>query len=87
MLIQTDAGNLLRQASMTVNTYLIEGIKSIDEQFGEGYAEKHPELLCAFIKACAIDFNTSMRVAVTENSAAEIAQAIDKLGEALRSEE
>lgn len=47
---------LMRQASMTAATYMTEAISTIDSRFGEGYAEKHPELVGAFMQASALDF-------------------------------
>jgi hypothetical protein len=44
-----------RQAGSTVSTYLAEAIEAIDRHFGEGYAEKHPGLVGAFIVACTND--------------------------------
>jgi hypothetical protein len=44
-----------RQAGSTVSTYLAEAIEAIDRHFGEGYAQKHPELVGAFIMACTND--------------------------------
>lgn len=79
MLVQADVTTLFHQAPKTINDYLIEGIKSIDHQFGDGYAIKHPELLGAFIKACAIDFQTSMIAAAIEQGAPKIASSIDNI--------
>jgi hypothetical protein len=53
--ITADSAALLRQASMTAATYLDEAIRAIDARFGEGEAEKRPELVAAFMHAAAID--------------------------------
>jgi len=47
---------LMRQASMTAEDYMREAVTSIDNQFGEGYAKEHPELVGAFMKTAALDF-------------------------------
>jgi hypothetical protein len=43
------------QAPDTVLVWLQRGVKEIDNLLGEGYAKKHPELLGAFVNACALD--------------------------------
>jgi len=64
---------LLRQAPMTADTYMGAAVKYIDEQFGDGYAAKHPELVGAFMQTCASDFNT----AAVKIGLQEICAAID----------
>ena len=40
---------------METRRYLSEAAAAIDEEFGEGYAAAHPELVGAFIGACATE--------------------------------
>jgi hypothetical protein len=54
-----DADLLLRQASETAHTYFHQAIRSIDDRFGKGYAEKHPELIAGFMQTAALDFMAS----------------------------
>jgi hypothetical protein len=57
-LLLPEAQLFMEQAGSTANVYLHEAIKSIDQAFDEdGYAKKHPELVGAFIRACALDFH------------------------------
>ncbi len=65
--ITNDATTLLRQAPMTAKTYLIEAIKAIDQALGDGYAEKHPALVSAFIQTCAMDFATAVLASVAQD--------------------
>lgn len=58
--ISASADTLLRQASMTANTYLLEAIESIDNQLGKGYAAKNPGLIAAFMSTAAADFHTAV---------------------------
>jgi hypothetical protein len=51
---------LVRQASMTADTYLGQAVVRIDDHFGEGYAKGHPELVGAFMRTAATDFATSV---------------------------
>ena len=59
---------LMRQAGMTAHTWLIQGKKYIDEEFGEGHAKGHPELLAGFMISASND---------------QIAMYIHKLSESL----
>ena len=65
--ITGDAMTLMRQASMTAHTYMIDGIRSVDESFGEGYAKDHPELVSAFIQTCAMDYATAVLASVVQD--------------------
>ena len=47
---------LMHQASVTASKYMRQAIASIDEQFGNGYAKAHPELVAAFVQAASRDF-------------------------------
>jgi len=59
---------LMRQAGMAASSWMAQGIGDIDKQFGDGYAEKHPELLVGYMTAAAGD---------------EIAIYVHRLGEAV----
>jgi hypothetical protein len=86
--ITAAADVLLEQASMTTDQYLAAAVDSIDKRFGKGFAEKHPELLGAFINASARDFQTTMtvqalqelakRVEGLETSSREIASEVSR---------
>jgi hypothetical protein len=43
------------QAPAAVASYLAEARAAIDATFGEGHAARHPELVAAFLQACAIE--------------------------------
>lgn len=57
---------MVKQAPMTVDTYLREAVERIDGVFGDGYAKSHPELVAAFIAACVEDFSTAATVKLAE---------------------
>lgn len=86
-LVQADPNTLLVQASETAEAYLRAGTKAIDDQFGDGYAKEHPELVAAFMQVAAKDFAASMLVAVIERSSSQTASAIEsaahRLGDAV----
>jgi hypothetical protein len=49
------AQKLMEQAGATVQWYLGDAVRLIDQQFHDGYAEEHPELVGQFLTACSID--------------------------------
>lgn len=65
--IKMDAPALMEQAVTTAHHYFLTAIEKINSKLGEGYAEKHPELIGTFMKVTAMDFNNSiMKVAAQE---------------------
>lgn len=67
-----DSTGAMRQAAMTMDSYLSAAIQCIDAKFGEGYAEDHPDLVAAMVKAQVDDYNSTAFTAVLY----EIADAI-----------
>lgn len=76
MAITASYDTLLKQAPMTADEYLRAAVRSIDEQFEKGYAQKHPELIAAFMQVCVSDLGTSILVIAIQEAASEIAQAL-----------
>lgn len=74
--ITADFSGLLKQASYTTDTYLANAIESIKKEFGEGYAEDHPELIIAYMDTCSRDFTTSSSLLVIQTSLEELTEAI-----------
>ena len=64
--IQCGIATLMRQAPDTASLYLTSAIKSIDRQFGEGYAKKNPALVAGFMEVCASDLRTSVILMAAE---------------------
>ncbi len=52
----------MEQAAHTAEYYMIRAIAFIDGKFGKGYAQKHRELIAAFIQVCAADFASATSV-------------------------
>ncbi|MCC6008713.1 MAG: hypothetical protein JJU40_13690 [Rhodobacteraceae bacterium] len=44
-----------RDAPQAVSHYLAEAHRALDAEFGDGHAARHPELVAAFLQACAIE--------------------------------
>ena len=55
------ATQALHQATSTVDTYLSNAINSIDTEFGEGYARRHPLLVVSYLETCAKDYETAIK--------------------------
>lgn len=70
---------LVRQASITAEQYLIAAVESIDDTFGEGYAARHPELVAAFMRTAAVDFNTAIFAQEADNIAEILRELISNI--------
>jgi ABC-type taurine transport system substrate-binding protein len=81
MAITADYGTLVGQASKTVSDYLWDAKDSIDKVFGKGYAEKHPELVAAFIKASADDFNTAVLAVAIQEASDKVESALHAIAD------
>jgi hypothetical protein len=82
-MIMADATTLMRQAPDTIDEYLGKARKFIDAEFGEGYAAKHPDLVAAFIKAAAYDFNTALVAKHIGGGLSEIAESLTQVASAI----
>ena len=78
------ADDLMVQAPDTVNFYLRLAIEHIEDNFGEGYAKEHPELLAGFIQACAADFHTGIQAREISDAIIAVAEPLNELAEMTR---
>jgi len=53
--IDSQRDKLLFHSKQAVREFFLYAIHSIDDTFGQGYAEQHPELVGALVKAMAIE--------------------------------
>jgi hypothetical protein len=56
--------------------YLTAAIAEIDKQLGRGYASEHPQLIAAFMQACAIEAVAGTLEREIRDLAETVAQAI-----------
>jgi len=70
---------LFTQAKDSAESYLRNARAKVDEEFGEGYAAKHPELVAAYMQVAAADFSTSSNAKVFGAALDRIASAIEQL--------
>lgn len=83
--IKLSSNDLVLQAPTTVQMYLQHARRDINEAFGdEDYAYGHPELVAAYIKACSMDFDTSMRTAKLQDLTECLANGFNDIAETLR---
>lgn len=54
-----DYQDAMRQAPMTIETYLGEVVRMLDERFGPGFAAENPRLVGTLVLACTNDYNTA----------------------------
>lgn len=67
--------HFMDQDLYTVETYMNNAVRIIDEKFGEGYARENPGLIGDFMKTAALDFSTNIRTRKRK----EMTQAINDL--------
>ncbi|MDD5229287.1 MAG: hypothetical protein PHN45_05465 [Methylococcales bacterium] len=67
----------MHQAADTAQFYMTTARRRIDELFGEGYAEKNPQLIGDFMKSAAIDLATFSGLRKISESIDGLAESID----------
>ena len=80
-MITADPTTMMEQAPWTIRQYLSHAIDCIDSQGGPGYSKQHPELVGAFIQACAIDFLAGTIGREIQNAGVRIAEAIESISQ------
>jgi hemoglobin-like flavoprotein len=73
------ANDLMEEAPDTVNFYLRRAIKHIEDNFGEGYAKEHPELLAGFIQACATELHTAIQAKEISDAIIAVAEQLNEI--------
>lgn len=71
--------DLMQQANKTAESYFHAAIRVIDEKFGQGYAQEHPQLIGDFMKTAAQDFDTCMQRQVLDNLATDFNRLVDEI--------
>ncbi len=74
-----DATTLMDQAAPTITTYLRVAAEAIDGEFGEGFSDKHPELVGAFIQAASLDYVGSLLSKAVTEGTEKIADHLENL--------
>lgn len=74
---------LMNQASDTAAVYLRRAITEIDKSFGEGFAEKNPNLVGAFMQAAASDLHGATLAKVIGAALQEVSRSIEQVSSAI----
>ncbi|MBP1316321.1 hypothetical protein [Herbaspirillum sp. 1130] len=73
------------KAAQGAQDYFLRAVRAVEEKWGEGAAEKYPQIVAALIQASATEYLASMlshRAVPGLNTLADAAHSIaDKLGE------
>jgi hypothetical protein len=75
--------DLMEEAVLTSQSHLRGAILTIDSEFDDGYAEKHPDLIGKFMEATARHYATAVSVKLAEERAAADVKFAWGLGEGL----
>jgi len=78
----TEGQTAMRQAWLTAGEYFDQAVDQIDTKFGDGYSEKHPELVAAFMSTAARDLETTCRLLGSQ----KIRSGLRDIAESLQSE-
>ena len=70
-----------RQTKPTISQYTINAVDIIDEEFGDGYAKKNPNLIAALVKAQTLDFNNCSMTAANYEIAESLSSISSQLNE------
>ena len=72
----TEPAGLVKYAGITAGDYMRTAVVQIEDQFGEGYAKEHPDLVAAFMNVCARDFQTAVTVGIVQDESERLCDAI-----------
>lgn len=81
--IEASFDTLLTQASDVATTYMRAAYIAVDEQFGTGYATKHPELVIAFMQTAGSHLNESSTAKVFGASMLHISESLSEIANRL----
>jgi len=75
--ISANFSELLKQASMTAHDYMHAAVRNINEFYGDGYAEKNPVLVGAFMQTAAHDFGMAVLAQQIRVGLNQLAEYVD----------
>lgn len=75
---------LMRQASDAADAYLSRAAGDIDTTFGEGFAQRNPALVAAYMQTAAADFSAASNGKVFGSALDRIAEALEGIANAMR---
>lgn len=81
--IVADFDHMMEEAGSTAARYMTRARFEIDKQFGEGYADKNPALVAAFMQTAAADFGVMATAKVIGQTLEEIAGSLREIAHAV----
>jgi hypothetical protein len=81
--ITADWTTLYHQAFDTVIGYFRASVDEVEKRFGQGTAQKHPQLIAAMIAAMAQDFHSSAVAKTLQDMPDAIAESLGAIGGSL----
>ncbi|MFY8352929.1 hypothetical protein AAEU29_20485 [Pseudoalteromonas sp. SSM20] len=81
--ISASLESLFKQGSIAASVYMSDAVVEIDKQFGEGFAEKNPALIAAFMQAAISDCGANVQAKVIGEAIENVADALNKVGDSL----
>jgi hypothetical protein len=78
-MIAAEFGELEKQAPETAALYMRTAVERIDRLFGSGFAEKHPDLMAAFMRTAFDDFASASRLKVLESLVIRLCDALGEI--------
>jgi len=81
--ITADFNTLMIQAETTIIDYMDTVINSLDDKYGEGYAENNPELVGALVTAMVMDFNSSIATKIKEHCMSKLSASVRNLADVI----
>ena len=82
-IITADFQTIFEQSVDTAETYMVKAKRIIDENFGGGYADAHPELIAAFMSTAAAECHTTVAAKVNSAAIRSVAESLSSISDAL----
>lgn len=70
---------LQEQSADAVDYYLDKAVHSIDGRFGEGFAQKNPDLVASLVASAISEFHSAAQLKVYGSALDSIASALEKI--------
>ena len=82
-MITASYSELFSQSPGTINDFMMYIVIGIDKQFGNGFAEKNPDLVGTLVTAAVQDFINSAQIVRSQEIDGEIYGAISRICESI----
>nr|WP_279090043.1 hypothetical protein [Comamonas thiooxydans] len=81
--ITADFKTIYEQAADTAESYMLKAVRIINENFGDGYAQAHPELIAAFMTSATSECHTITAAKVNSAAIRSVAESLNSMASAL----